>query len=177
MSSVEHCYGSPLLLQVYPVKNPADFGPRYLAYGTGTRGATQCPRISSARASQWRRVSKIDNFDPHDHPCRQRPRSHTTARRPVQKADIGHRQRRAYVVRQASKRPNHAACASCVHASDSIASSAQWPQRKSKVASTAHNCQKLPCSSDHVLSHTLPLPLPAAQRVGRPCSSSWPSRP
>ena len=37
--------------------------------------------------------------------------------------------------------------------------------------------KRLPCSRDHVLPHVLPLPLPAAQRVVRPCSSSWPSRP
>ena len=41
-------------VQVYLLKKPANFGPHFLANESETREATQCVRISSVRASQWR---------------------------------------------------------------------------------------------------------------------------
>ena len=65
-------------------------------------------------------------------------------------------------MRQANNHPNQAACASCVHASDSIASSAQWPPRKSKVASKAYNCQ-----TSALLARPRAAPRAAAAAAGR----------
>ncbi len=45
-----------------------------------------------------------------------------------------------------------------------------------KCHRSATTAKRLPCSRDNWLPHALPLPLPAAQRVERPCSSSWPGR-
>ena len=45
-----------------------------------------------------------------------------------------------------------------------------------KCHCSATTAKRLPCSRDNWLPHALPLPLPAAQRVERPCSSSWPGR-
>ena len=71
-------------LQVYSVKNPVNFGPRFLDNESESLGPAWCPRISSSRASQWRRVRKIDNFLPLHHQYRLRPKSSTAHSHTVQ---------------------------------------------------------------------------------------------
>ena len=95
----------------------------------------------------------------------QRPSSQTTTLTPVQKADSGHRQCRTHAMRQANTRANHAACASCVHTADSVASSAKCPPFKCKVSSQRYNCQ-----TSAMLARQLAAPRAATAAASRAAS-------
>ena len=68
-------------------------------------------------------------------------------------------------MRQANTRANHAACASCVHTADSVASSAKCPPFKCKVSSQRYNCQ-----TSAMLARQLAAPRAAAAAASRAAS-------
>ena len=68
-------------------------------------------------------------------------------------------------MRQANDLPNHAACASCVHAADSVASSAQCPPFKCKASSQRYNYQ-----TSALLARQLAAPRAAAAADSRAAS-------